>query len=91
MIAAIAAAAQEQMQGIGRVNQAVTQMDEMTQKNALLAEQIVESTTTMQHHAQQTEQWIGFFTSLGWWFVAKIAGLVSQARLPVPAGGCSGF
>lgn len=56
MIAAIAAAAQEQMQGIGRVNQAVTQMDEMTKKNALLAEQIVESTTTMLHHAQQTEQ-----------------------------------
>jgi methyl-accepting chemotaxis protein len=35
----ITAASQEQSKGIGQVNQAVTQMDEVTQQNAALVEQ----------------------------------------------------
>jgi methyl-accepting chemotaxis protein len=39
MIGEITAAAEEQSQGIGQVNLAVTQLDQMTQQNAALVEQ----------------------------------------------------
>ncbi len=61
IIAEIAAASQEQSQGIDQVNQAVTSMDEMTQQNAALAEQTAAAAASMSEKADEMERLIGFF------------------------------
>ncbi|MDQ1817683.1 methyl-accepting chemotaxis protein [Massilia sp. CCM 9210] len=48
----ITAATQEQSNGIEEVNQAITQMDEMTQQNAALVEQAAAAAESMQEQAQ---------------------------------------
>src|SRR5581483_3841416 len=52
IVAEIAAASREQSAGIGQVNQAVLQMDELTQQNAALVEQ---ATAASQAMAQQSQ------------------------------------
>ncbi|MBV8634083.1 MAG: methyl-accepting chemotaxis protein, partial [Burkholderiaceae bacterium] len=47
----ITAASQEQSAGIGEVNQAIAQMDEMTQQNAALVEQAAAAAESMQEQA----------------------------------------
>jgi len=47
----ITAASQEQSAGIGEINQAITQMDEMTQQNAALVEQAAAAAESMQEQA----------------------------------------
>ena len=47
----IAAASAEQSAGIGQVNQAVTQMDEVTQQNAALVEEAASAAESMQEQA----------------------------------------
>ena len=48
----ITAATQEQSNGIEEVNQAITQMDEMTQQNAALVEEAAAAAESMQEQAQ---------------------------------------
>ncbi|CUI08450.1 methyl-accepting chemotaxis protein [Massilia antarctica] len=48
----ITAATQEQSNGIEEVNQAITQMDEMTQQNAALVEQAAAAAESMQEQAE---------------------------------------
>ena len=48
----ITAARQEQSSGIEQVNQAITQMDEMTQQNAALVEEAAAAAESMQEQAQ---------------------------------------
>lgn len=52
----IAAASQEQSTGIEQVNQAVTQMDEVTQQNAALVEKATAAAESMQEQAQALTQ-----------------------------------
>ena len=47
----IAAASREQSEGIGQVNQAVAQMDEVTQQNAALVEQAAAASGSLQEQA----------------------------------------
>jgi methyl-accepting chemotaxis protein len=47
----ITAASQEQRDGIEQVNQAISQMDEMTQQNAALVEQASAAAASMRNHA----------------------------------------
>ncbi|HZW11865.1 MAG TPA: hypothetical protein VFF81_01560, partial [Noviherbaspirillum sp.] len=47
----IAAASHEQSAGIEQVNQAITQMDEMTQQNAALVEQAAAAAQSMQEQS----------------------------------------
>jgi len=47
----ISQASREQSMGIGQVNQAVTQMDDVTQQNAALVEQAAAATTSLQQQA----------------------------------------
>jgi methyl-accepting chemotaxis protein len=54
-------AAQEQSSGIGQINQAVTQMDEMTQQNAALVEQTSAASRSMADQAEQMQRLISFF------------------------------
>ena len=61
IIAEIAAASAEQSHGIDQVNQAVTQMDDMTQQNAALAEETSAASNTMSQNAQKLQQTVQFF------------------------------
>ena len=58
----IAAASQEQSSGIEQVNQAITQMDDMTQQNAALVEQAAASSESMQTQAEKLTQLVAAFT-----------------------------
>ncbi|GAA3539900.1 methyl-accepting chemotaxis protein [Zobellella aerophila] len=49
----IASASREQSEGIGQVNQAITQMDQVTQQNAALVEQAAGAATALQQEADR--------------------------------------
>jgi hypothetical protein len=57
----IAAASQEQSAGIEQVNQAITQMDEITQQNAALVEQAAAASESMQAQAQKLAELVDVF------------------------------
>lgn len=57
----IAAASQEQSSGIGQVNTAVTQMDEMTQQNAALVEEAAAASKAMEDQANELINLVGYF------------------------------
>jgi methyl-accepting chemotaxis protein len=57
----ITAATQEQSNGIEEVNQAITQMDEMTQQNAALVEEAAAAAESMQEQAQLLSQAVSIF------------------------------
>jgi len=61
IVAEIAAASQEQSSGIDQVNNAVMQMDEMTQQNAALVEEAAAAARSMQEQADELTQQVGFF------------------------------
>jgi len=71
----IAAASQEQSAGIEQVNQAVGQMDEMTQQNAALVEQAAAAAESLQDQAARLAEAVSVF---------KLDGVSGQrAALPV--------
>ena len=57
----IASASREQSHGIGQVNMAVTQMDEVTQQNAALVEESAAASASLQDPALQLEQAMALF------------------------------
>ncbi|HEY5801737.1 MAG TPA: methyl-accepting chemotaxis protein [Burkholderiaceae bacterium] len=57
----ITAATEEQSQGIQGVNQAIAQMDEMTQQNAALVEQAAAAAESMQEQAHKLTVAVGVF------------------------------
>ena len=61
IMAQITAASQEQSTGIGEVNRAVTQMDDITQQNAALVEQAAAAAESLQEHAQALAQSVKVF------------------------------
>ena len=60
-VAEIAAASQEQSAGIDQVNNAVMQMDEMTQQNAALVEEAAAAARAMHEQAGELTRQVGFF------------------------------
>jgi len=67
IMAQISAAAAEQSTGIGRVNVAVGELDQMTQQNAALVEQSAAAAESLREQAQRLEQAVSVFqlTSAG--------------------------
>jgi methyl-accepting chemotaxis protein len=61
IIERISAASAEQAQGIAEVNQAVGQMDDVTQQNAALVEQAAAAAASLQHQAAQLSQAVSVF------------------------------
>ncbi|MGK5070144.1 Aerotaxis receptor [compost metagenome] len=57
----IASASREQSHGIGQVNMAVTQMDEVTQQNAALVEESAAASASLQDQTLQLEQAMALF------------------------------
>jgi len=74
----ISAASQEQTSGIEQVNQAITQMDQVTQQNAALVEQAAGAALSLQEEAGRLVQAVSIF-KLG-------AGTAAAAARPAPAG-----
>jgi methyl-accepting chemotaxis protein len=65
IIAEIAAASQEQAAGIDQVNNAVTQMDTMTQDNAALVEEAAAASRSMEEQAANLRGQMAFFKIRG--------------------------
>ena len=61
IMAEIASASREQSHGIGQVNRAVTQMDEVTQQNAALVEESAAASASLQDQTLQLEQAMALF------------------------------
>jgi uncharacterized phage infection (PIP) family protein YhgE len=57
----IAAASQEQSAGIEQVNQAITQMDDVTQQNAALVEQAAAAAESLQDQAAKLAEAVSVF------------------------------
>ncbi|HSJ81401.1 MAG TPA: hypothetical protein VK910_09290, partial [Thiobacillus sp.] len=57
----IAAASQEQSSGIEQVNQAIAQMDDVTQQNAALVEEAAAAAESMQDQAAKLAEAVGVF------------------------------
>jgi methyl-accepting chemotaxis protein-1 (serine sensor receptor) len=57
----IAAASGEQSRGIEQVNQAITQMDSVTQQNAALVEEAAAASKSLEGQGHQLNQAIAFF------------------------------
>lgn len=61
IVAEIAAASHEQSGGIGQVNRAVMQMDDMTQQNASLVEEAAAASESMGAQAEELQTLVNFF------------------------------
>ncbi len=61
MMGEIMAASQEQSAGIEQINQAISQMDEVTQQNAALVEEAAAAAASMQEQAGHLAQTVSFF------------------------------
>jgi len=61
IVSEITAASNEQSQGIGQINLAITQMDEATQQNAALVEQAAAAAQSMQEQAGRLSEMVGVF------------------------------
>ncbi len=79
IIAEIAAASQEQSAGIGQVNKAITQMDDMTQQNAALVEQTAAASKALEEQSHSLVELVARFKLAAGGVSAGIAG-VSAAR-----------
>jgi len=86
IVAEIAAASIEQASGIDQVNNAITQMDNMTQDNAALVEEAAASSRAMQEQANELRELMAFFkldtsSRLGSDAKRKIGEIRQQVRL----------
>lgn len=61
MVSRITAASVEQSSGIGQVNQAITQMDEMTQQNSALVEQAAAAAASLEDQARSLADTVSGF------------------------------
>ncbi|AKZ64559.1 chemotaxis protein [Herbaspirillum hiltneri N3] len=61
IVGEISFASQEQSSGIGQVNQAITQMDEVTQQNAALVEQAAAAAQSLQDQSANLARVVGVF------------------------------
>jgi methyl-accepting chemotaxis protein len=60
-MAEITAASQEQTSGIEQINQAITQMDQVTQQNAALVEEAAAAASSLQEQAANLSQVVSVF------------------------------
>jgi len=83
----VAAASREQSSGIGQINQAITQMDQVTQQNAALVEEAAAAAQSLQDQSANLAEVVSVFKIGG-----ETAGLALQAgtsradhkRIPAP-------
>jgi methyl-accepting chemotaxis protein len=61
LVQEIAAASEEQSVGVGQVNTAMTQLNQITQQNASSSEELAATAEEMSGQAEQLQQLVGFF------------------------------
>jgi len=61
VVAEISAASSEQSQGIGQINDAIVQMDQVTQQNAALVEEAAAAAQSLQEQSQRLSKTVGVF------------------------------
>ncbi|HWI83615.1 MAG TPA: hypothetical protein VNT59_16410, partial [Ramlibacter sp.] len=76
----IAAASQEQTRGIEQVNQAITQMDQVTQQNAALVEEASAAAQSMREQAGELVQAVSLFKLGGQALAARPAPQLPASR-----------
>ena len=81
----ITAATQEQSHGIEEINQAITQMDEMTQQNAALVEEAAAAAESMQEQSQRLAEAVSIFKLNGDDQRAVRAAPAPVRKAPAPA------
>ena len=85
IMAEISAASVEQSSGIEQVNQAITQMDDVTQQNAALVEEAAAAAESLEEQAQQLTTLISTFRLSGERAVPVAAVRGPQRALPTPS------
>jgi uncharacterized phage infection (PIP) family protein YhgE len=80
----IAAASQEQSAGIEQVNQAIAQMDDVTQQNAALVEQAAAAAESLQDQAGKLTEAVSVFKLDGAIYSVRSAPPVRQATAALP-------
>ncbi|WP_284508067.1 methyl-accepting chemotaxis protein [Caballeronia sp. GAOx1] len=81
----IASASNEQSRGIEQVNQAIAQMDEVTQQNAALVEEAAAAAGSMEDQAKQLTAAVGVFRTGQTLAVQQVSHRVPQAPQPALA------
>ena len=84
LIGEITASSTEQRDGIGQVNQAVSNLDQMTQQNAALVEESSAAATAMRDQAQRLSQVVAVF-NVGGAAVKAAAPALQRTRAPAAA------
>ncbi|MGF6962697.1 methyl-accepting chemotaxis protein [Paraburkholderia youngii] len=79
----IAAASTEQSRGIEQVNQAITQMDEVTQQNAALVEEAAAASKSLEDQGRQLNQAVSFFRLDSQAAAHATGGAAAPASIPV--------
>ncbi|PJI97997.1 methyl-accepting chemotaxis protein [Acidovorax sp. 69] len=93
----ISAASSEQSQGVAQVGEAVTQMDQVTQQNAALVEEMAAAASSLNNQAQDLVSTVAFFklstghTSGGVSTVPPMTARVSAGRPAAAPGGAARF
>ncbi|MGQ9485471.1 MAG: cache domain-containing protein [Desulfosoma sp.] len=64
LVAEIAAASQEQAEGIEQINKAVAQLDQVVQQNAAHAEETASASNELQHQAERMKQFVAELQSI---------------------------
>ena len=85
LIGEITAASTEQRDGIGQVNQAVGNLDQMTQQNAALVEESTAAATAMREQAQRLEQVVAVFNVGQEGMVRSTSAVAAPRMAPAPA------
>lgn len=81
IVSDIASASVQQANGIGEINVAVAQMDEMTQQNAALVEQNTAAAQSMVEQAKELEALISFFKTSNLIAEKKDAGVTDKSAV----------
>ena len=84
LIGEITAASTEQRDGIGQVNQAVGNLDQMTQQNAALVEESTAAATAMREQAQRLEQVVAVFNVGQEGMVRSTSAVAAPRMAPAP-------
>ena len=61
LVQEVAVASREQAAGVAQINRAVSQVDEVTQRNATAAEELASTADSLAGQAESLRQMIGFF------------------------------
>ncbi len=84
LIGEISASSTEQRDGIAQVNQAVAQLDQMTQQNAALVEESAAAASGLKDQAQRLSQVVSVF-NVGTGTVLELAPRAAPVAVPAPA------